>query len=96
MTVTPLVEIPPYWIESSDVASRERSGTYIIENQAVAGYNKPLAGSVVAECFLWDDMCEKEVVTEQYGRQAPFADIESAKEALQMIARPALHTMVAL
>lgn len=91
-----LTDLPPYWIESSDIATREQSGTFIIENQAVAGYSKPLAGAVLAECFLWDDLHEKEIAFNQCGRRAPFADIESAKRALQMIARPGLKTTITL
>ena len=96
MNVVPLVESAPFWIESSDVVTHEQSGSYVIDGEVVAGYSKAVGHAVMAECFLWDDMCEKEVVMIQNGRRAPFRDIDSAKEALQMIARPTRHTRIIL
>jgi len=78
----------PHWVESvADDGSQY--GTYIIDDEPVAGYARRVPDRVVtAHLYYLDEADQPRQLVELEGRGGPFTDIALAKLALMQVARP--------
>ena len=103
----PRIVRPPFWIESSDIASRRQAGTFLFdvvhrtesgeveyEDIVLGGYRQLADGTVSVAARMFDSEEQMPEIIDVEGRDGVLIDIPAAKSLLKHIARPCIGEII--